>query len=167
MSSMPSSPNSEASAGTSEPRGRQRALGKLFIALPFLLPLLILPAVRFGPAGASLSLLASALLANGDFPDALAELSWVLATSPKTELRNGPEAVRMAERACELTGRRDILKLETLAAAYGECGRFAEALATLDSIEGQATGHQKTDPIPVVRAMRESFNSGKPWRADE
>ena len=36
-----------------------------YIALPLLLPLLILAAVRFGPGGASLSLLATALLAIG------------------------------------------------------------------------------------------------------
>jgi signal transduction histidine kinase/integral membrane sensor domain MASE1 len=40
-------------------------LGGPFIALPFLLPLLIFPAVRFGPPGASFSLLACALLASG------------------------------------------------------------------------------------------------------
>jgi signal transduction histidine kinase/integral membrane sensor domain MASE1 len=40
-------------------------LGGPFIALPFLLPLLILPTVRFGPPGASFALLASALLASG------------------------------------------------------------------------------------------------------
>jgi len=40
-------------------------LGGPYTALPLLMPLLILATVRFGPAGASLSLLASALLAIG------------------------------------------------------------------------------------------------------
>jgi two-component system sensor kinase FixL len=39
--------------------------GGPYTSLPFLLPLLIVAAVRFGPAGASLSLLATALLAIG------------------------------------------------------------------------------------------------------
>jgi hypothetical protein len=42
-------------------------------------------------------------------------LSWILATNPNAHLRNGTEAVRMSQRACELTGRKDPAKLKTLA----------------------------------------------------
>src|SRR5207302_804932 len=69
---------------------------------------------------------ASALLLEPDFTEALDGLAWILATAPSPEFRNGIEAVRMAERACELTGRKDPEKLRTLAAAYGEAGRFQE-----------------------------------------
>ena len=73
---------------------------------------------------------ASALLLQQDLPDALDGLSWILATDANPEVRNGTEAVRMSERACELTGRKDPAKLKTLAAAYAEAGRFPEATAT-------------------------------------
>jgi len=38
----------------------------------------------------------------------------------------------LAERACELTGFRRAVMVGTLAAAYAEAGRFAEAVATAE-----------------------------------
>ena len=57
-------------------------------------------------------------------------LAWVLATSSNARLRDGPQAVRWAERACELTHYGVAPFLSTLAAAYAEAGRFDEAVAT-------------------------------------
>ena len=39
----------------------------------------------------------------------LDELAWLLATYPDSKSRDGTEAVRLAERACELTDRRFLL----------------------------------------------------------
>lgn len=64
-------------------------------------------------------------------PNALAalnNLAWILATQPDPILRNGQLAVEYAERACRLTGNKQPLFLGTLAAAYAECGRFADAV---------------------------------------
>ncbi len=44
-----------------------------------------------------------AIQLNPNFPEALNNLAWILATSPDGELRNGTEAVPLAEQACELT----------------------------------------------------------------
>ena len=44
------------------------------------------------------------------------------------EARDGDEAIRLAERACALTGRKRALYLGTLAAAYAEAGKFVEAV---------------------------------------
>ena len=71
--------------------------------------------------------------------DALNNLAWALATSPEDGLRNGAEAVRLAEHACELTHYREPLFLGTLAAAYAEAGRFPEAVTTLEKAEQLAT----------------------------
>ena len=57
--------------------------------------------------------------------EALNNLAWILAANPSDALRNGAEAVRLAERACELTQRREPVLLGTLAAAYAEAGRLA------------------------------------------
>ena len=40
-----------------------------------------------------------------DTPECLNALAWIYATSPQAQLRNGAEAVRLAERACQLTKR--------------------------------------------------------------
>ncbi|MEY2427699.1 MAG: protein O-mannosyl-transferase, partial [Verrucomicrobiota bacterium] len=108
---------------------------------------------------------AHALLLQPDFPDALDRLSWILATDLRPEFRNGTEAVRMAERACELTGRKDPQKLATLAAAYGETGRFQEAAAAALNAQDLASSAGRNDLAGECRRMLESFKSDKPWRA--
>ena len=63
----------------------------------------------------------------------LNNLAWRLATSPQARLRNGPEAVQLAEQACQLTGYQQPQFVGTLAAAYAEAGRFEEAVTTSES----------------------------------
>jgi tetratricopeptide (TPR) repeat protein len=93
--------------------------------------------------------LGSALLASRRIPDAMAEytkalqispenlpalcnLAWSLATSADPSLRNGSEAVQVAERAESVSSRSDKhpTVLRILAAAYAEAGRFGEAKET-------------------------------------
>ena len=57
----------------------------------------------------------------------------VLATNPNASVRNGTEAVELAERALKLSGGNEPAILGTLAAAYAEAGRFPEAAATAQS----------------------------------
>ncbi len=54
-------------------------------------------------------------------------LAWIRATHRDPALRDGAEAVRLAKRACELTGFQQPDCLDTLAAAYAESGDFAAA----------------------------------------
>jgi tetratricopeptide (TPR) repeat protein len=107
---------------------------------------------------------ASALLIEPDFPDALDGLAWILATAANPEFRNGPEAVRMAERACELTGRKDLVKLKTLAAAYAETGRFPEAIDAAQSGLGVAAAAGRKEAGKDLETMLENFKAAKPWR---
>ncbi len=62
---------------------------------------------------------------------ALIGMAWLLATAPQDELRSGRQAVQLSERAYRILGRMAPARLlDTLAAAYAEAGRFAEAIAT-------------------------------------
>jgi tetratricopeptide (TPR) repeat protein len=93
--------------------------------------------------------LGSAFLAKGRVRDAIGEyrnalrispenmtaqsnLAWSLATSSDSSLRNGPEAVALAEQADSESSRSDNhpIVLRILAAAYAESGRFDEAKQT-------------------------------------
>ena len=72
---------------------------------------------------------------TANFPEnlaALSNLAWLLATSADPSLRNGSEAVRLAERADSASSRSDKhpTVLRILAAAYAEAGQFAEAKET-------------------------------------
>lgn len=73
---------------------------------------------------------AKALVINPDCVDALNNLAWVLATSRDPEIRDGSKAVWLSERACKLSGYKQASKLDTLAAAYAEAGRFDKAVET-------------------------------------
>jgi tetratricopeptide (TPR) repeat protein len=63
-----------------------------------------------------------------EFADALSGLAWILASAPGAELRNGAEAVKLAERACGLSVDPEPSVLVTLAAAYAEAGDFSKAV---------------------------------------
>jgi tetratricopeptide (TPR) repeat protein len=66
-------------------------------------------------------------------PDAvpvLSRLAWLLATSSDAVIRNGAQALELAQRANQISGGRDPTILQTLAAAYAEHGQFGEAAAT-------------------------------------
>ncbi len=56
--------------------------------------------------------------------------AWMLATNPNASVRNGAEAVELARRAVQLTEGKEPVMIGTLAAAYAETGRFAEAVET-------------------------------------
>jgi hypothetical protein len=63
---------------------------------------------------------------------AMNNLAVLLATAPDASLRNGAEAVRLAEQASALTKHEHPVMLTTLAAAYAETGRFADAIRTAE-----------------------------------
>jgi tetratricopeptide (TPR) repeat protein len=107
---------------------------------------------------------ASALLLQPDLVAALDGLSWILATDANPAFRNSVEAVRMAERACELTGRKDAAKLKTLAAAYAEAGRFPEAAATAQTAIELAAQASSNELANECLLMLEQFKAAKPWR---
>ena len=76
--------------------------------------------------------LRAVLQQDSDNPDVLNNLAWMLATDSNAGVRDGREAVRLAERACELTHYDVTILVGTLAAAYAETGRFDEAIATAE-----------------------------------
>jgi tetratricopeptide (TPR) repeat protein len=63
---------------------------------------------------------------------AMNSLAWLLATHKENKFRNPQEAIRLAERACELTNYKDTGIVDTLAAAYASAGRFSDAAATAE-----------------------------------
>ena len=70
----------------------------------------------------------AAIRAKPDYASALNDLAWLLATRPEAGLRNVPEAIRCARRACELTHYTNPMYLDTFAVAQAEAGQFTEAL---------------------------------------
>ena len=103
-----------------------------------------------------------ALRLNPNLAGALNNLAWVLAASSDDGLRNGAEAVRLAERACELTHYGQPLFIGTLAAAYAESGRFPEAVTTAEKAEQLATAAGLPAVAAKNRQLLELYRAGKP-----
>jgi tetratricopeptide (TPR) repeat protein len=96
-------------------------------------------------------------------PSALNNAAWLLATSAEPGLRNGAEAVRLAEKACRLTNHGHTMLVGTLAAAYAEAGRFAEAISTAQ--KACALASQSGDQALLARntELLELYRLGKPY----
>ena len=104
-----------------------------------------------------------AIQINPNSSGALNDLAWMLAASPDDELRNGAEAVRLAERACELTHYDKPLFIGTLAAAYAEAGRFPEAVTAAEKAEQLATSAGLKKIAEKNRQLLELYRAGKPY----
>jgi Flp pilus assembly protein TadD len=99
-----------------------------------------------------------------DSVEALNNLAWILASSPMDSLRNGAEAVRLAERACELTQHRAPVLLGTLAAAYAEAGRYQEAADTAEKARALALSAGQTQVAEANGRLLSLYRAGKPYR---
>ena len=96
-----------------------------------------------------------------DSVGAMNNLAWMLATAPEATLRNGPEAIRLAERAADLTRRRSARELDTLAAAYAEAGRFPEAIETGERARAAARAAGETGLVQRNQELLELYRAGK------
>ena len=88
-------------------------------------------------------------------------LAWLLATCPEASLRDGAAAIEHARRAEELCGGPRAEVLDTLAAAYAEAGRFAEAVATARKALELATRQNNRPLVRVLRTQMRIVRSGK------
>jgi tetratricopeptide (TPR) repeat protein len=83
-----------------------------------------------GKASEALAHWSEGLHLDANYLPLLSQMAWLLATSPEGSVRNGNEAVELAQRAVQLSEGEDPVVLDTLGAAYAEAGRFADALET-------------------------------------
>ncbi len=91
-------------------------------------------------------------------------LAWLLATSPDGRIRNGREAVELAERADRSTGNTNPVIVATLSAAYAEAGRFAEAVKTARRALDLAAQTGNSALVDAIRAQAKLYESGSPSR---
>jgi hypothetical protein len=88
-------------------------------------------------------------------------LAFLRATAPDPSLRNGPEAVRLAERACQQTQYKEVVPIRTLAAAYAEAGRFDDAVATAQKVLAMALAQGQKENAARDEQLLELYKSGR------
>jgi tetratricopeptide (TPR) repeat protein len=95
-------------------------------------------------------------------PDPLETLAWTLATYPRAELRDGREAVELAQRACALTQNPGAQRLATLAAAWAETGEFAKALEVTAKAQAKVAGKDALEQR--IAKMKKGFEGKQAYR---
>jgi tetratricopeptide (TPR) repeat protein len=86
-------------------------------------------------------------------------LALSFATNPDPNLRNGKYAVRLATRACEMTGFQTNYCVGTLAAAYAEDSRYDDAVATAQLACSLTSAADQPELLQKYQALLELFRS--------
>jgi tetratricopeptide (TPR) repeat protein len=116
-----------------------------------------------GEPGRAVNQLRKVVSLKPDQPQPLNNLAWLLATCSDDTVRNGPEAVSCAERACRLTAFRETAMVGTLAAAYAEAGNFHDAVATAELAVRLGTAAGETRFVAISQQFLALYRAEKPW----
>src|SRR6266496_2719188 len=96
--------------------------------------------------------------------NAMSNLAWVFATSPDESLRDGAQAVQLAEEALRISGRRIPVIFRTLAAAYAEKGMFSQAIQTAQRGIELANGQGNSGLAADLQSNIALYQAGRPLR---
>jgi tetratricopeptide (TPR) repeat protein len=116
--------------------------------------------MALGNQPAALGYFQEAVRRNPTSAAALSRLASLLAASPDASLRNPQEAVRLAEQAVSVTGRREANTLDILAVALGSAGDFDRAIAICD--EALALNPEQAVSA-MIRQHQELFRKKMPY----
>jgi tetratricopeptide (TPR) repeat protein len=105
-----------------------------------------------------------ALRLTPDFPDAMNELARLLACAPDDNLREGGEAVILAQKAFAMTNNQQAGMLTTLAAAYAEVGRFQDAIGAAQKAHDLAANNGQNALAAKAGELLALCQSGRPLR---
>jgi tetratricopeptide (TPR) repeat protein len=105
-----------------------------------------------------------AIQAKADWPEPRITLARVLASCTDDGVRNGPEALRLAEEACRLTRYSRADALDALAAAYAELGRFGDAAKAANKAVELARAAGQNDFAADIAARAQLYTASRPWR---
>lgn len=108
--------------------------------------------------------LEEALNRNLELVPALNALAGIRASHPDAALRNGATALRLAQRAVDLTGGADPVPLDTLAMAQAETGDFAAAAKTIERAVASAQAAGQGQLIAPLQRRLELYRNNRPFR---
>ena len=117
-----------------------------------------------GRPDSAVKLYREALRRNPESVSALNNLAWLLATHQDAAIRNGTEALHLAERAAQLTGRKDPAILDTLSAAYAEAGDFSNAKKVALEALTISKSQGRLELTSQIETRITSFENGQPIR---
>ncbi len=104
-----------------------------------------------------------AVQSMGDATMPLKELAWIFATHPDADARKPDEAVKLAERAAEITRYKDPGILDVLAASYAAQGQFDRAVKTAVNGISRAEATNVRELAASIRTRLELYRQRKPY----
>jgi len=117
--------------------------------------------IRSGKRAAAISVYRKGLEQNPQNHDLTMQLAWALATTPDASLRNGPDAVRLAETAALRSPGAEALDI--LAAAYAEAGQFDRAVGAAERAIAQAESNGRKQLVERIRIHLKAFKAGRAY----
>jgi pentatricopeptide repeat protein len=96
--------------------------------------------------------------------DALNNIAWIRAAHADAAHRNAEEAVRLAERARDKSPQPVAVLYSTLAAAYGEAGRFDDAVKACERAIELSRAAQQPEEAERYATQLESYRARRPFR---
>ena len=100
---------------------------------------------------------------NTKSPEPYNGLAWILATSSDKAGRDPEQAVRLAQRAVELSKHQDPSTLDTLATAYAAVGQFEQAVQISKQAMELATAGKNKHLLAQIRSRLGLFQQSKPY----
>ena len=99
-----------------------------------------------------------------DWAEPLNAQAWTLATSADDRIRNGTQAIDLAEQAVKLSSGRRPEMINTLAAAYAEAGRFDQAIPTANEAIQMAQSASQSNLVSQIQEALDSYKAHRPLR---
>jgi tetratricopeptide (TPR) repeat protein len=106
-----------------------------------------------------------AIEAQPDLVEALTNLAWIFASSSDANIRNGPRAVELAEKASRLAHDTSPVVLRTLAAAYATNKSFDKAVETSRRALQFAQEQRNAELAETIRREMSLYEIGLPYSA--
>jgi hypothetical protein len=96
------------------------------------------------------------LIVGKQFDEAPAHLAFAVQARP-----GDPDMVALAEKACAMTGRKNAVYLDILAAAYAGAGRLTDAARVAREASALAAAEGRKELAAQIDARRKAYEAGQ------
>jgi tetratricopeptide (TPR) repeat protein len=93
-------------------------------------------------------------------------MAWAFATSPEPSILDGQSALSLAQAAVGMTKGQDPKSLDTLAAAFAQCGDFGKAVQAATDAQNKAAASGNRPLADAIGQRLQLYQQQKPYRCD-
>jgi spermidine synthase len=120
--------------------------------------------IWLGETAEAVPLLRKVVELKPDWAKPAQDLAWIIAAHADAEYHDPEEAVRLAERACELSDYRSAAGLDALGVAYAAAGRFPEAVGAIQRALKLVEGTGQASRVEAIQSRLQIFTEGRAYK---